>query len=119
MKKSLFNFILTILLALALSMFLPWWYIMLAALLASAIVRLRKASTFIVPFLAIALLWITQAWLLSSTNDFTLASKVSILFSLGENPYLMILITGIIGGIVAGVSGLLGNQLYGIFSSRD
>ena len=111
MKRFILNFIITVLLALIGSMFLPWWSIMLAALLASAIVRLRKASTFFVPFLAIALLWMVQAWLLSSANDFILASKVSVLFSLGENPHLLILVTGIIGSIAGGISGLLGNQL--------
>ncbi len=119
MRKFALNFTLTILFAWLGSQFLPWWSIMLAALIVSAIVRLRKASTFIVPFLAIALLWIVQAWLLSSPNDFILANKISVLFGIGENAILLILITGIVGGIASGTAALLGNQLGAIFSSND
>ena len=119
MKKYSSNFVLTLVLAVVFTIFLPWWAIMIASIVSSAIVRLRKASTFIVPFLAIAVLWIVQAWLLSNANDFILATKVSVLFQIGEKPYLLILITGIIGGIAAGVSGLLGNQLGAIFSTKD
>ncbi len=111
MKKYTLNFALTIIITWIASMFLPWWSVMVAGVLSGAIVRLQKASTFIVPFLAIAVFWMVQAWILSSTNDFILASKISVLLGIGENPILLILITGIIGGIAAGVSGLLGNQV--------
>ena len=119
MNKFVLNFTLTVLLAWIASLFLPWWAIMVAAILSSAIVRLQKASTFFVPFLAIAVLWTVQAWLLSSANEFILASKVSVLLGIGNNPYLLILITGLVGGIAAGVSGLLGNQIGAIFSPQD
>ena len=92
---------------------------MLAALFSGAIVRLRKASTFFVPFMAIALLWIIQAWLLSSANDFILARKISVLFYLGGDPFLLILVTGMIGGIAAGIAALLGNQLGAIFGPEN
>ena len=119
MKKYISNFLLTLILAWLGSLFLPWWSIMLAALISSAIVRLRKGSTFIVPFLAIAVLWIVQAWLLSSNNDFILANKISVLLGIGENVPLLLLITGVVGGIAGGIAALLGNQLGAIFSPSD
>ncbi len=92
---------------------------MLAAFLSSAIVRLRKASTFFVPFLAIAVFWIIYAWSLSSANDFILAKKVAVLLSLGGNALVLILVTGVVGGLAAGVAGVFGNQCRAIFSQND
>lgn len=108
--RNLTNFILTIFLGLVLSLFLPWWAIMVAAFLSGAIVRLRNVAAFFVPFSAIALLWIVNAWLLSGTNDFTLAKKIAVLLPLGGNVALLLLVTGIIGGLAAGIAGLFGNQ---------
>ncbi len=119
MKSYFSNFLLTLVLALIFSLFLPWWSIMLAAFLSGAIVRLRKASAFFVPFLAIAVFWMIYAWLLSSANDFVLAKKIAVLLYLGEHAMLLILVTGIVGGLAAGVAGLFGNQCRVIFSRSD
>lgn len=108
--KNLTNFILTLVLGILLSQFLPWWAVMIAAFLSGAIVRLRNVATFFVPFSAIALFWIVNAWLLSSANDFILAEKIATLLPLNGNVMLLVLITGIIGGIAAGVAGIFGNQ---------
>lgn len=116
MKSTLSNFILTLVLAIVLSMFLPWWSVMLAAFISSAIVRLRKASAFFVPFLAIAVFWIIYAWLLSSANDFILAKKVATLLYLDGNALLLIIVSGIVGGLAAGIAGLFGNQCRALFS---
>lgn len=119
MKSFLKNFLLTLVLALVLSLFLPWWSIMLAAFLSGAIVRLRKASAFFVPFSAIAVFWMIYAWLLSSANDFILAKKIATLLYLEGNALLLVLVTGVVGGLAAGVAGLFGNQCRAIFSQSD
>lgn len=92
---------------------------MLAAFISSAIVRLRKASAFFVPFLAIAVFWIIYAWSLSSANDFILAKKVAVLLYLGGNAIALVLVTGVVGGLAAGVAGVFGNQCRAIFSQSD
>ena len=117
--KKISNFALTIILALVFSMFLPWWSVMLAAFLAGAIVRLRNVSAFFVPFLAIALFWIVYAWVLSNANDFILAQKIAELLPLSGNVYLLLLITGIVGGLSAGTAAVFGNQLRAAFSKQD
>ena len=111
MNKNLKNCILTIVLALLLSFLLPWWSIMLASLLAAIIIPLKKAAVFFIPFLSIFLFWTVYCYVLSSANDFTLAKKISELLTIGGNPYLLILATGVIGGLAAGFSGILGKQL--------
>ncbi|RLD29532.1 MAG: hypothetical protein DRI75_03005 [Bacteroidetes bacterium] len=110
MNKKSINFLLTLFLAYILALFLPWWSVMVAALITSFLIPLKKATVFIIPFLAVSLLWIIQSWLLSSANDYTLARKIAILFSLGENPVLLIIVTGLVGGLATGIAGIFGKQ---------
>ncbi len=116
MKKNLINFSLTILIAIILSQFFPWWSIMISALLTSIFLSLKKSAVFFVPFLAIAVLWMVHAFYISNGNDFVLAKKIAILLPLNGNVTLLILITGIIGGIAAGVSAIFGKQCLRIFN---
>lgn len=115
MKKALSNFVLTLVLAIVFSMFMPWYAVMIAAFLSGAIVSLKKAATFVVPFLAIALFWIGYAMYLSAPNDFTLASKIAVLLPLEGKANLLLLVTGMIGGLAAGFAGLFGNQVHSVF----
>jgi hypothetical protein len=114
MNKNIVNFIVTLLLSLLFSMFLPWWSIMIAALLAAIILPLKKTAVFFVPFFAVFLIWSVYAFILSSANNYTLANKIATLLPLGGNPYLLILVSGCIGGIAAGVSGILGKQIVSL-----
>lgn len=118
MSKNVKNFIATLVLAFILSLFLPWWSIMIAALFSAMLVPLKRAAVFFIPFMAILLFWSGYTYVLSSANDFTLAKKISVLLMLGGNPYLLILVTGIIGGLAAGVSAILGKQLISISKSE-
>lgn len=111
MNKNIINFISTIILAVVLSLFLPWWSVMTAALATSLFIPLKKAAVFVVPFLAILILWIAQSFILSSGNDFTLATRISELLYLGGSPYVLLLVTGIVGGLAAGVAAVFGKQI--------
>ncbi|WP_412561293.1 hypothetical protein [Winogradskyella sp. MIT101101] len=118
MNKNIINFIATLILALLLSLFLPWWSIMTAALATALFIPLKKAAVFFVPFLAILLFWAVYSFMLSSGNDFTLAKRIAVLLSLGGNPYALMLVTGIIGGLAAGIAAILGKQLSLVLSKN-
>ena len=111
MKANLTNFIVTIVLAFVLSLFLPWWSVMTAALATSLFIPLKKAAVFFVPFLAIFLFWLIYSYIMSSGNDFTLAKRIAVLLPLGGNPYALMLVTGIVGGIAAAIAAVFGKQL--------
>ncbi len=110
MKKTLINFIVTLLIAIILSQFLPWWHVMVAGFVSALFFSLSRTAVFYIPFLAIFLFWIVYAFWLSNANDFILVQKIAVLLPLGGSSILLLLITGLIGGLAAGVSALLGKQ---------
>ena len=114
MKKILINFIATIVCAILLSTVLPWWSVMLASFITALIFSLKKAAVFLVPFIAIMIFWMVYAFWLSNGNDFVLAKKIAVLLSLKGNPYLLILISGVVGGLAAGVSAIFGKQVSSV-----
>ncbi|MFP4846465.1 hypothetical protein [Winogradskyella sp. PE311] len=116
MTKNSINFIATIVLSLILSLFLPWWSVMTAALATALFIPLKKAAVFFIPFLAVLLFWAAYSFILSSGNDYTLAKRISVLLSLGGNPYILILITGVVGGLAAGIAAVFGKQLTLVLS---
>jgi hypothetical protein len=67
-------------------------------------------APFFIPFLAIFGFWLAYTFMLSSNNDFTLASKIAVLLPLGGNAYILIAVTAAIGGLAAGVAGIFGKQ---------
>ena len=111
MNKSTTNFIATIILAYIFSLVLPWWSVMLAGFLTALLIPLKRASVFFIPFLAVLLFWCVYAFMLSNSNDFILAKRIANLLYLGGNPYALILVTGVIGGLATGISAIFGRQL--------
>ncbi len=114
MNKTITNFITTLILAVLLSFVLPWWSVMTAALVTSLFLPLKKAAVFFVPFLAILLFWAVYSFMLSSGNDYTLAKRIAVLLPLGGNPYVLMLVTGIVGGLAAGIAAIFGKQLNNV-----
>ncbi len=111
MKANTTNFIVTIVLALLLSLFLPWWSVMIAALATALFMPLKKTAVFFVPFIAILLFWAVYSFILSSGNDYTLAKRIAVLLPLGGNAYLLMLVTGVVGGLASGIAAVFGKQL--------
>ena len=87
---------------------------MVAGFISALFFTLKKAAVFFVPLLAVFIYFVIYAYMLSSVNNFILAKKIAILLPLGGNPYMLILVTGLIGGIAAGVAAMFGKQLAGL-----
>jgi hypothetical protein len=56
--------------------------------------------------------------MLSSANDFILSKKIATLLMLDGQISLLFLLTGLIGGLSAGISGTLGHQCSTIFHKK-
>ncbi len=118
MSRNIKNFIVTIVLSALLSLVLPWWSIMIGTLLSALFIPLKKAAVFFIPFLAILLFWGVYCFMLSNANDFVLAKKISTLLKIGGDPYLLILATGVIGGLASGVSAILGKLIGALIRNQ-
>ena len=109
--KFFFSFILTILLSFAACLFLPWWSIAIAAFVVAALIPQKPFKAFLTGFIALFLLWGGLSFWMSNNNDHVLAHKISQLILKMDNPILLILVTALIGALVAGLAALAGSYL--------
>ncbi|MCP9750886.1 hypothetical protein [Ferruginibacter sp. HRS2-29] len=109
--KFLLSILLIALLSFAAALYMPWWTIAVAAFIVALVFNMSGGKSFLAGFLAIFLLWSVMSFLISSNNGHLLAHKVSLLILSVDNPYYLILATGLIGGLVAGFAALTGSFL--------
>lgn len=109
--KFLVSLILTALLSFALCLFLPWWSIAIAAFAVAALIPQKPYKSFLAAFAALFLLWSGLSYWISSSNDNLLAHKISQLILKMDSPVALILATGFIGALVAGLAALSGSYL--------
>ena len=117
----MFLIFLIIIASLILQFFLPWWIIALIAF-AMAFWNARSAGhAFGSGFIAIFLLWIVMGLFKSVPNEHLLANRVGEMFMLPPGSFnwiVMLLATGILGGLVGGISALAGFMSGNAFKSR-
>ena len=109
--KFLVSILLTALLSFALCLFLPWWVIAIAGFAVAFAIPQKAGLSFFSGFLALFFLWAGLSFWMSAANNHLLAHKISMLFIKIDNPLLLIVVTGIIGGLVGGLGSLTGRLL--------
>jgi len=111
--KFLSAVILTALLAFAAGLYgiLPWWSFAITSLVVAVTVHQKAGRAFLSGFTGLFLLWSILAFLKDSANDHLLASKVAQILPLGGSYMVLILVTGIVGGLVAGLAALTGSYI--------
>lgn len=102
---------LTALLAFISGLFFPWWGIAVASLLVAVLVHQKAGRAFLAGLLGVFLLWAGLAWWIDMKNNGVLSKKVAAVLPLGGNALLLILLTGIVGGLVAGMAAMSGSFL--------
>ncbi|WP_341836289.1 hypothetical protein WJU16_00110 [Chitinophaga pollutisoli] len=103
--------LLTALLGYILGLFLPWWVIAVAAFLVALIWQQRPGRAFASGFLAIFLLWGILAFVADVRNNHILSNRMSELIAGTRNPWILITVSAIIGGLVAGMGALSASVL--------
>jgi hypothetical protein len=103
--------LLTALLGFLGGIWLPWWEIAIVAFGVSIIIPQQRWDSFLSGSLGIFFLWGILAWWIDFKNNSILSQKVAQIFPLGGSSYLLILVTAIIGAIVAGFAALTGSFL--------
>jgi hypothetical protein len=103
--------LLTALLSLVLCLYLPWWGIAVAAFIVRLIIPHSHWDSFLSGFLGIFFLWGIMAWWIDFKNNSILSQKIADILPLGGSAYLLILVTAIIGALVAGFAALTASYL--------
>ena len=109
--KLIVAVILTALLAFVGGLYLPWWSIAIAAFLVAVIIHQKAGKAFLAAFLGAFLLWAALAWWINIKNQGILAAKIASVLPLGGKAVLLILVTGFVGGLVAGFAAMSGSYL--------
>lgn len=102
-------FLIIIIASFLLQMVLPWWVIILISFATCGIIGKTGKISFWQPFLAILILWIGMALFKSLPNNNVLATRVAEMLSVKQWP-IVLAVTGILGGLVAGICGYCGYQ---------
>jgi hypothetical protein len=109
--KFIIAILLTALLSFAIGFYMSWWSIALAAFLVAALIRQNPGRAWLSGFLGIFLLWAGLAWWIDIKNQSILSQKVATLFPLDGSVLMLILITALIGALVAGFAALTGSYI--------
>ena len=112
MKQLTFIPIIIILSAICQSFF-PWWSIALVSFGVCYFINVNKFMAFSGSLLAILILWSTKAWMSSQFFDTPMSEILGALLG-NISTTSVIFLTGLVGGVVAGLSGLSGNLVKSI-----
>jgi hypothetical protein len=113
--KFLIEILVVAILALVIQTFLPWYSAAFAGLVAGLTFNSKALISFSAAFAGVFLVWLGYAFWLDTQNASVLSSKIAVLFSVNK-PVLLLLITGIIGGITGGLGGWAGSELRKLFA---
>jgi hypothetical protein len=91
--------------------YLPWWSIAIVAFLVALLIRQKVGWASLAAFTAIALLWGGLATLIHLRNNGVLTQKMAHLFPLNGNSVSLIVITALVGALVAGFAAMSGSAL--------
>jgi hypothetical protein len=114
MKSFLHIFFLTIE-CMILQFFLPWWIIVPVSFLHAFKVIPDKWTATWVSFVSVFMLWSGMAILSESRSDVSIAQLLGNLLG-NISGFAVIILTGVTGGICAGLGGLLGRWMKELFS---
>ncbi len=107
--KFIVSILLIALLSVTACLYLPWWSIAIVSFIVAAAIPQKPWRSFLTGFIALFLLWVSLSWFISSNNNHLLAHRVSLIIIKTDSPLFLILITALIGSLVAGFAALAGS----------
>ncbi|MBL0334244.1 MAG: hypothetical protein IPP73_02620 [Chitinophagaceae bacterium] len=102
-------FILTALLAFISGLYFPWWGMAITSALVAVAIPQKPWKAFLAGFLGLFILWAGLAFWIDMKNNHILSVKIASILPLGGSHIAIILVTGFIGGLVAGLAALTGS----------
>lgn len=116
--KFAISILLTIIVSFAAGFYLPFWSVGLVAFLVAVFIYQKPGMAYLSGFISILLFWALLAWWIDAQNNSILSTRMATLFPLGGSSALLILISGIVGAIVGGLSALSGSFLRRYLDER-
>jgi hypothetical protein len=99
--------------------FLPWWSSVVVAVIVELILGKGDGTSFFSGFYGVAIPWMILATLIDVNSDSLLTVQVLQLFKLPEFSIVMIIITGLFGGLIAGMGSLSGGWIRAAFQKTN
>ncbi len=93
-----------------LGLFLPWWSVLLPALVFGAWLFNRGLTAFLTGLSAAGFAWFIHALYIHIANEAILSTRIADMIQLGS-PWVLLLLTFLIGGLLGGLGTLLGYQI--------
>ena len=90
---------------------------MIVSFLICFLLSTNALNSFISGFLGVGLIWLSTAWSLDVENASAFSTKVATIMKL-DDPIYLVLISGAIGGLSSGLSGISGSYLRKIFKKE-
>jgi hypothetical protein len=87
----------------------PWWSFAVCAVIVSIAIPQKPYKSFLSGFIALFLLWGALAFMIDNKNQHLLSTKVAGILPLNGNYILLILLTALVGALVAGFAALTGS----------
>jgi hypothetical protein len=113
--KFIVSAIITASLAFSLGLFLPWWSVAIAAFLSGFFIPQQKILAFLSAFIGVFVFWGGLAFYISFANNHILAQKIAMLIIKNNNPFMLIALTALIGGITAGITAFTARSMALLF----
>ena len=113
--KFIVSLVLIILLSFTACLYFPWWSIAIVAFVITVVIPQRPLMSFITGFLSLFLLWAGLSYWMSKNNGHILAHKISLLIIKTDSPFLLMLVSALIGALVAGFAATAGCYLRKLF----
>lgn len=92
---------------------MPWWIVAVVAFVLGFALFDKGLQAFFSAFSAVFLLWSIYALVIDVRNEHILSARIAQLFHL-PNSIVLILVTGFVGGLVAGFSALSGRLIKNV-----
>ncbi|OJW66627.1 MAG: hypothetical protein BGO68_01600 [Candidatus Amoebophilus sp. 36-38] len=111
--RFIFQVILTSLISYILQQFMPSWIVVFVAAIVALFVQSNPAAAFLGGFAAISLLWMCKATIIDVYTNSILSVKVAAILGM-KSSIMLILLTGILGGLLGGLGAASGQHLLRI-----
>ena len=116
--KFIIQLILTLIIGYIAEHLFPWWSIAIGAFFISLLLLNSQFVSFMSGFTATSFLWMMKAAIVDVHTNSILSLKIAPIFHL-THPTSLVLLTGLIGGMIGGLSAWSGYHLQKLYSHKE